>query len=160
VEGETDKMFLESVLKIKRPELKIIIQDCQGDIAKRLNYWSGSLGDLQLSPYRKRTVVIYDKVKQSGIEKAIATANLPESACIQWEGNGIEYVYPASLISEIYKKANLTVDDLVIKNDDVTFNGISYKKMDLCRKICSGLTSETVFPQELIDKLIEPLKGI
>ncbi len=64
VEGETDQIYLETVLKLHLPRLRAVIQSCNGDIAKRLAYWASTLGDIQLSPYRTRTFVVYDSVNR------------------------------------------------------------------------------------------------
>lgn len=160
VEGETDRMYLEAVTRLHCPKLRVIIQACGGDIAKRLAYWSESIGDLQLSPYRNRTLVIYDSVKQPGIERACSTAGLPSEAKIVWEGNGIEYVYPDTILQQIYRDKNLQATNLRIDADSVSHNGIAYKKIELCRLVCDQLHDATLLPVELTDKFLRPLSAI
>lgn len=160
VEGETDRLYLEAVLKLHLPKLRVIVQACGGDIAKRLSYWSDSIGDLQLSPYRNRTLVIYDSVKQPGIERACAAAGLPSGAAIVWANNGIEYVYPVEILRHIYRDQSLEIGTLAITGDEVSHNGISYKKMDLCRQVCERLRDNTELPEELRSKFLAPLSVI
>ena len=160
VEGDTDRIYLDALVKMHCPKLRVVIQACSGDIAKRVSYWSESIGDLQLSPYRNRTFVIYDSVKQPGIERACATAGLPNEAMIVWEGNGIEYAYPDEILRQIYRDQNLRASLLQIEGDHVSHNGISYKKMELCRLICEGLRPETALPEELERKFLLPLSAI
>jgi len=98
VEGVTDKLYLDKIMSLHLAQYKIIIEACQGDIAKRLNYWASSLGDMQVSPYRARTIVVYDSVKQAGIERICASIGLPSQNMVEWTGNGIEYLYPSDIL--------------------------------------------------------------
>ncbi len=158
VEGETDKMYLERILAYKMPQMRLAIQDCGGNITSRLTYWAGSLGDMQLSPYRTRTFIVYDKVKQAGMDRACDRAGLPPQSRIEWSGNGIEYIYPASILSEIYRKSSISVTDLTIADDYVSLGELSYKKMDLCRMVCDRLRVDTLLPSEIQEKLLSPLQ--
>jgi predicted ATP-dependent endonuclease of OLD family len=160
VEGETDKMYLEKILGMQFPDAKITIQQCGGDIAKRLAYWSETLGDMQLSPYRMRTFIIYDSVKQSGIDRAAKSAGLARERMIEWKGNGIEFVYPSTILSEIFRTSISNSSALEIDHDTVSSNGISYKKMELCKMICERSMDSTQIEPEVVEKLIEPLKKI
>ena len=160
VEGETDKIYLEQVLAIHLSPSRIVIEACEGDIAKRLNFWASSLGDMQLSPYRTRTLVVYDKVKQAGIERICARVGLPKQNMVEWEGNGIEYVYPDSLIASIYRKSGLSSKSLTIHNDDVNYGELTYKKMELCKLVTREITGATSLPDELTAKLLEPLRAL
>ena len=160
VEGETDQLYLETILKLHLPRLRAVIQSCNGDIAKRLAYWASTLGDIQLSPYRTRTFVVYDSVKQAGIERACSSAGLPDASRIEWQGNGIEYVYPMDILRTIYRNPSLEIRDLIISGDEVTANSISYKKMELCKKVCDALRDDTPLPAELRDKFIAPLSAL
>jgi predicted ATPase len=160
VEGETDQIYLESIVKLLCPTLRVVIQACGGDIARRLAYWATSLGDLQLSPYRTRTLVVYDSVKQAGIERACANAGLPKSSLIEWDSNGIEYLYPDEALRQIFRDQDLSANSLEIQSDRVSHKGISYTKMELCRLVCAELNRETCLPKELEDKFLKPLMAI
>ena len=157
VEGETDKLYLDSVIKRRFPSLKVVLQDCGGDIAQRLNFWAQTLGDIQISPYRERTFAIYDKVEQSGLDRVCSRLGLPEENKIKWSGNGIEYMYPEGVLRQIYRDDNVAVNSLEISGDFVRYGGLSYKKMELCRLVCERLTEQTVYPQELETKLLRAL---
>jgi predicted ATPase len=160
VEGETDKIYLERVLDIHLPSSRIVIESCSGDIAKRLNFWASSLGDIQLSPYRTRTIIVYDKVKQAGIESLCKRVGLPQQSMIEWEENGIEYVYPASSIETIYRQRGITPTELTMDADAVSFGDLTYKKMDLCKAVTASLTEATALPSELTTKLVDPLRAL
>jgi len=160
VEGDTDKLYLEKILSLHLPQARIVIESCNSDIASRLNFWASSLGDMQISPYRTRTLIVYDKVKQAGIERICRRIGLPSQNIIEWSGNGIEYVYPLNVISEIYRKTGIAASDLSIDGDSVSYGGISYKKMELCKKIVDGMSGETKLPTEVETKFLHPLKNI
>lgn len=159
VEGKTDKQFLEKVFDIKFPQIKIVVQECGGDIAKRLTYWKDSLGDIQTSPYRDRTFVVYDSVKQPGLDRVIEAMGLPAKCSVEWTDNGIEYLYPARILADIYRQNITSSAALQITGDSVSFGGdISYKKSVLCEKVCEALSVQTVLPDELESKLLGPLR--
>lgn len=160
VEGETDQLYLETIVKLCLPRLRAVVQSCSGDIAKRLSYWASTLGDMQLSPYRTRTLVVYDSVKQAGIERACTAAGLPESSRVEWGRNGIEYLYPENILRLIYRNPGLTAADLAVEADEVSNNGLTYKKMELCKKVCDALKPETALPHELTSKFLEPMSSL
>ena len=140
--------------------MKIVTQDCGGDIAQRLNFWAQSLGDIQLSPYRDRTFAVYDQVEQAGLDRVCERLGLPAKNKVRWSGNGIEYMYPASMLREIFRDAAASVEGLEIDGDYVRFGGISYKKMELCRLVCDRLTDATEYPDELETNLLSVLRTL
>lgn len=158
VEGVTDQLFLETVLRIHIPNIKVIIQACGGDIAKRLSYWTQTLGDMQLSPYRARTFVVYDEVKQAGLERACA--GLPDRSLIEWDKNGIEYLYPDDVLQRIFRSPKLIASELTIDGDAVSHNSITYKKMELCRKVCAEMNTATQLSGELHTKFLDPIREL
>lgn len=160
VEGETDKMYLDQVFRRRSPGMKIVTQDCGGDIAQRLNFWAQSIGDIQISPYRERTFAVYDKVEQAGLDRVCARLGLPDENKVKWSGNGIEYMYPSQVLKEIYRDSKASAESLKIVGDYVSYGTISYKKMELCRLVCDRLTDSTEYPQELETKLLSVLRGL
>lgn len=160
VEGETDRIFLEQVFAFNIPTAKIAVQSCGGDLAKRLTYWADSLGDMQLSPYRNRTFIVYDKVKQAGIERACKNAGLPDSSRIEWLENGIEFLYPISVLRSIYRKNDMELSDLIIDNDRVCVGEITYTKMELCKMVTAQMTRQTPLSDEIHAKLLKPIRAL
>ncbi len=160
VEGETDKIFIDKVLALHIPKRRIVVEACGGDIAARLRYWSSSLGDMQVSPYRSRTFVVTDSIEQAGLERLSRTIGLPPQSMIRWQGNGIEYVYPSELVSNVYHAQSISAIDLTLERDALSYGEISYKKMELCRRVTEALTATTPLPTELTAKLIQPLNAL
>ncbi|UAL10810.1 ATP-dependent nuclease [Caulobacter segnis] len=160
VEGETDKMYLEKVIRILFPKTRAVVQDCGGDIAQRLNYWAQSIGDIQTSPYRERTFAIYDKVEQAGLDRICNRLGLPDNNKIKWSGNGIEYMYPESSIREVFKTTSINSSSITIDGDYVRCGTISYKKMELCRMICDTIDKSTIYPKEFEEKFLSTFLNI
>jgi len=160
VEGETDKLYLEQVIKRCLPGLKVVVQECGGDIAKRLNYWADALGDMQVSPYRDRTFAVYDKVEQAGLDRVCNRIGLPEQNKIKWSGNGIEYVYPIEILRKVFRDGSFELSSITINDDFVSSGEITYRKMALCEMVCGYLADDTVYPEEVHAKLIGVLKGL
>lgn len=159
VEGVTDKAYLDALLAMEFPLSRIVVEACGGDIAERLNYWGSSLGDMQASPYRNRTFVVFDKVKQAGLERTCDRLGIPNAHRVEWEGNGIEYVYPLSILTKIFRRNIEKYDDITIKDDFVSCGELSYKKGDLNKMVLAQLNSAALAPLELRTKLIEPVRA-
>lgn len=158
VEGPTDKAYLDALFAMEFPKSRIVVESCGGDIAERLAYWGSSLGDMQASPYRNRTFVVFDKVKQAGLERVCNRLGLPADHRIEWAGNGIEYVYPLSIISMIFRCNIDSHDALVINGDSVTCGEITYKKAELSRLVLAQLNSVALAPSEVHTKLLAPAR--
>ena len=160
VEGETDKIFLSAAIALFLPKLKIVIESCGGDIAARLHYWSSLIGDLQTSPYKHRTFVIYDSVKQAGLEKICDKVGIPNQNRIEWSGNGIEYIYPASALSSIFRSSIATVSNLEISGDRVSLGEMTYTKMQLVNMVVGQLNEGNLAGGEFEQKLLNPLREV
>ena len=135
VEGDTDKLYLSEVLRLKLPGFRIVVESCGGDIAARLHYWASALGDFHVSPYRTRTFLVYDSVEQAGLEKIAQRLGLPNHSMVRWHANGIEYLYPLAVLSSIFHVPVTSHDDLSIKGDRVRVGDIALTKMDLARRV-------------------------
>lgn len=160
VEGETDKLFIETYIKSILPRLRYVVQDCGGNIAARLTYWAETMGDIQLSPYRSRVFAVSDSEVQAGLERACRRLKLPDEALVRWSQNGIEFLYPKDIMARIFKVQSVSNADIEMGDDDVTVAGMSYKKMDLCKMICAELADGGVAEEEFIQKLISPIQSL
>ena len=79
---------------------------------------------------------------------------LPSDDFITWSRNGIEYLYPAQIMSEIFACAASELQGMSISNDSVTLNGIQERKKELAQEVVRRVDAKTVFPQELEEKLL------
>jgi hypothetical protein len=159
VEGDTDKLYLSEVLRLRLPGFRIVVESCGGDIAARLHYWASALGDFHVSPYRSRTFLVYDAVQQAGLEKIAQRLGIPSQSMIRWSKNGIEYMYPLDILSSIFHVPLTSYDDLSIESDRVRVGDIAITKMDLARRVVTDLTTDSKLPEELTTKLLEPIRS-
>lgn len=159
VEGDTDKLYMSRVLELLLPNYRFVIESCGGDIAARLQYWAAMTGDFQVSPYRQRTFVVYDSIKQAGLERICNRLGIPHEHRIEWSGNGIEFLYPPSLLSMIYRSPITDAATLNISGDRVSAGEVEYTKMELARMVAGMVGLDTALPEELGNKLIAPLRN-
>jgi hypothetical protein len=76
-----------------------------------------------------------------------------------WDNNGVEYIYPASLLSDVYSCAPERVHELSITGDRITLNGVTKTKNELANEIVKRLDSAIILPPELEEKLLAPIKS-
>jgi predicted ATPase len=158
VEGDTDKLYLAEVLRLKLPGFRVVVESCGGNIASRLHYWASALGDFNVSPYRSRTFLVYDSVEQAGLEKVAQRLGIPAQSMVRWDRNGIEYVYPLDILSSVFRAAITDYDGIAVEGDRIWVGDIAVTKMDLAQRVVAALNPETKLPDELMSKLIEPVR--
>jgi hypothetical protein len=76
---------------------------------------------------------------------------------VSWSGNGVEYLYPESALADVFGCSPAALADIKISGDQVTLNGITLTKSDLCERVLKQVDTSTVLPQELEEKLLAPL---
>ncbi|MBE9048415.1 ATP-binding protein [Pleurocapsales cyanobacterium LEGE 10410] len=157
-EGKCDHHFISKILELKYPDLQFSIINANSDNRmKEIVNIAGSLfTDLQKSPYRSRIIAVLDKVHDTSVKQTLIKAGIPEENILVWEENGIEFQYPQEVIDTIYGQGN----ELEIKDDVVSKNGIEYKKWDLCQKVTNKLSLETEYKDELQQKLFATIERI
>ncbi|MEO1522066.1 MAG: ATP-binding protein, partial [Cyanobacteria bacterium J06633_2] len=152
VEGKCDHAYLSRLLELKFPNIQFSVINATSDSRmKEIVSLAGSLfTDLQKSPYRTRIIPILDSVHGRDIVPMFTKIGIPESNIVIWNANGIEYYYPDSILNEIYGEGT----EIQIDSDNVTRNGISYKKWELCQKVVAKLEDPAIsLPAELSEKL-------
>lgn len=82
---------------------------------------------------------------------------IPVGIIAIWDRNGIEYLYPASLLANIFGCSESQVEQLEIAEDNVSLNGVTLRKLELQAKVVAQLNESTPLPEELLSKLINPL---
>lgn len=158
VEGKTDHAFTQRVLSIRFPNHQFSVINATSDnrIKEVLNIAKGLLSDLQKSPYHNRIFAILDSVHGAGLPASLAAMGMPDSNIIVWKENGIEHVYPPTILNNIFS----TGGNLIIKGDRILRNGINYTKKELAEKVCSLLEPSTEMHHEferfivLLEKVI------
>ncbi len=158
VEGKCDHRFVERALTLKFPKAQFSVVQANSDdrIKELLNMAKGLFSDLQTSPYRDRIFAVLDSVHQPSLPAQLVQMGLPATNIVEWSNNGIEYVYPDSVMDTVYGAGG----QMTIAGDLVERNGRQYTKSQLCEKVVALLSPTTVFHPEFeakILKRIEPL---
>lgn len=157
VEGKTDKPYIGRLLQIHHPGKNVLVIEGQGDVKRVFRTLTTSMGDFWKSPFRPRVFVVLDSVHTVGTRTDLEKMGAVPSNIIEWEGNGIEYVYPRQVLSGIFQCSPEDLNNLEIDDDRVSMNGISRRKSHLCEEVVGSLNASTVLPDELTLKLLNPL---
>lgn len=157
VEGKTDKPYLEKLIAMRHPTRKILVIESQGDVKREFKNLCNSLGDITKSPFRSRIFVVLDSVNTVGTKDKLTRMGAIPDNVVVWNSNGIEYVYPVSLMCSIFTCSPNEIERIDISGDDVSFNGVDRRKTSLSAEIVSLLDAQTVVPEELEEKLLAPL---
>jgi predicted ATP-dependent endonuclease of OLD family len=146
VEGKTDHAFIQRTLSLRFPNQQFSIINANSDsrIKEILHTARNLLTDIQRSPYRERIVAVIDSMHGAGLRQSLIDMGMPDENIVMWSTNGIEYVYPPSLLDEIYGAGG----ELQIAADQVIRNGISYSKADLCERVCMKMSAVVPLHEE------------
>lgn len=151
VEGATDKDYIEHLTRIYFPAQKITVLSGQGDVKRRIYGLSEAFGALDSSPFRGRIFVVLDSVHNRGLRTELVAMGVPHDNVVVWSGNGIEYVYPPSVLASVFMCDAERVQDMTIDGDVVALNGITRKKRELAREVIPQVDRLTRLPDELSD---------
>jgi predicted ATPase len=158
VEGKTDYEYLERILALKFPGRRITVIPANGDVKRVVFGLSGAFGEITKSPFRQRLFVVLDSVHQRGLSAELQAMGVHAEHVICWDKNGIEYVYPATLMASVFACDAAQIASVVMEGDVLKLNGIEKKKNDLKDEILKALDSTTELPEELRTKLLKPIE--
>ena len=155
VEGKSDHKYLNTLLKKRYPSSNISILACNGDnrVKEYVNMIKEMLGGLTKSPYKNRIIAVLDKVHQSGLRDKLIELGVEEENIVVWDENGIEYYYPKRILDKIFGEHK----KIEIKGDNISANGISYKKNELAEKVIVEINGTEKFNSEFKSKLLNRL---
>lgn len=153
VEGKSDYKYLNTLLKKKYPSSNISILACNGDnrVKEYVNMIKEMLGGLNKSPYKNRIIAILDRVHQSGLKEKLIELGVEKENIVIWDENGIEYYYPKSILYKIFGE----FEKIEIEGDNISANGISYKKNELAEKVIVEIDGREEFNSEFKSKLLD-----
>lgn len=158
VEGETDQLYLERILGLHFAGRNIIVVRTGGDPKQKLFSLKESMGDMQKSPFRSRLFVVADSVHGKGLNVELEQMGLPRENFVAWSKNGIEYLYPAQIMSTIFGCHEDTLAAISINGDVVALNGVEMRKKELSQEVVRRLDGRTILPQELQTKLLDRIR--
>jgi len=146
VEGKSDYAFVQRVLATRFPAYRLSVINANSDSRMKeiVNTAKNILSDIQKSPYHDRIIALVDSVHGTGLKDSLTSMGLLEENILVWSKNGIEHVYPPSLLDQIFGCGG----DITIVDDNVTRNGLTYKKAELAEKICQRFTPDTPLHRE------------
>ena len=113
-----------------------------------------TFGDLNKSPYRTRLFVVLDSVHQLNLSIELQSTGVEAANIIIWDRNGIEYLYPPSLLSDVFGCALDRVSEVTIQGNRIQLNGITKTKSDLSKEVLTRVYSATVLPAEMEKKFL------
>jgi predicted ATPase len=157
VEGKTDCEYLERIVQLKFPSRRITVMGAGGDVKKKVVGLREVFGELHRSPFKNRIFVVLDSIHQPGLAAELVARGIDSNNIIVWDRNGIEFVYPASLMRNVFVCGESSLGDLKIEGDLISLNGITKNKNALKNEILASLDSSTSLPSELETKLLEKL---
>lgn len=157
-EGKTDQPFIERVLHLRHPGRRILVIESQGDVKRAFKNLANSLGDVRKSPFRDRTFVVLDSVHTRGTRKNLESMGAKPENIVVWDKNGIEYVYPPALLCEVFTCGTEAIGGMSTEEDNVIIGAVSIRKVDLAQQIVGNLHTDTAQSEELLNKLLIPIK--
>lgn len=158
-EGKTDSEYIERIMGVRFPDKRISVGSSNGDPKRKIQGLREAFGDLARSPLRNRIFVVVDSVHQTGLSAELVAMGVLLENIIIWNRNGIEFVYPSTVMGAIYSSSPERLADLDIVGDVVSLNGISRKKNELKAEVLSRITSETELPEEIERKLLDLIRN-
>ncbi|RMG81835.1 MAG: ATP-binding protein [Chloroflexi bacterium] len=158
VEGKCDYKYIDRIIAIKYPRSAVSVIQCNGDsrIKEVVNIARNMLLDIQRSPYGDRIFVVLDSIHGTGLSQKLQEMGISKENIITWERNGIEHLYPKSILDKYFGSA----DGIKINGDTVSANGVSCKKSELAEFVIKNMSESTELPEELKKKLLCKLDAI
>ena len=157
VEGKTDLPFIKKSINIALPKTNVVVIEGQGDIKRSLISLITTLGDKNTNPYTNRIFAVLDSVYSPGTIDVLKNHGIKKENIIVWKKNGIEYVYPPEIISQIFECREDDIPSISIDEDNVTYKQKSLRKVILCNDVIGAMSDKTRFNKELLEKLIIPI---
>ncbi len=156
-EGKTDQPFVERVLQLRHPGRRILVIESQGDVKRVFNNLAKTLGDIRKSPFRDRTFVVLDSIHSRGTRETLEYMGAKLENIVVWDKNGIEYVYPPSLICYAFNCGVNSISEMTIEEDNITIGEVSIRKVSLAKQVVANMQADTVQSEELENKLVIPI---
>lgn len=164
VEGKTDFKYIKRSLELIFPKnkLTIISANDDGAIIREVIRLKEILLDISKSPYRDRIFIITDSKHSSpSLIGDLEKHKIPKNNIIEWDSNGIEFVYPKAILAELFSCDENKVININIDNSgNININGVLKSKDELCDQVTSKLSSKTTYPDEYTIKLISKIHKI
>ncbi len=155
VEWETDEKFLQKVMNLRFPDLRVSVLDSAH--YENSKWWESKISwiiymlnkfvwEFQDSPYRNRIFILVDSsFKEKDKEKIISKWLLDENFKILSQ-NGIEYYYPQEILDKIFKTKKYQV--VFNTKGEIFFWDVAFSKKELNNKVVDLLSVDNEYPNE------------
>jgi ABC-type branched-subunit amino acid transport system ATPase component len=150
VEGESDVTFLNKVLELHLPDVRVamVCAHGEGEVRSKLNFFKEAFGDVASSLYRGRLFVVFDKQISTRLAK-IATQGVLVENTIVLSRNGIEQYYPQQLLAAAFHCDVADAGNMDLESDPIGHNGHRYSKKDLAKFVAERLTNAHALDAEI-----------
>jgi hypothetical protein len=150
VEGESDATFLNKVLELHFPDVRIaVVSACgEGEVSKKLNFFKEAFGDVASSIYRNRLFVVFDEQISTRLGKIATQGVLAENTTVL-SRNGIEHYYPMQLLTIAFRCDASDVGSIDLESDPICHNGLRVSKKDLAKFVADRLTEDHALDEEI-----------
>lgn len=155
VEGKTDHKYVEQLFRARLSDRRITVASGQGDVKRVVTGLRTTFGDLDSTPFRNRLFVVLDSVHQPSLLADLIGMGVLEENVVTWAQNGIEYLYPPQILSEIFHCAPEGLGEMTIEGDLVRVGDVSRTKSALCDEVVGRMQADTEIPAELTEKLLD-----
>jgi predicted ATP-dependent endonuclease of OLD family len=155
VEGKSDFKYIERVLRVRFPDRKVTVLSGQGNVKRVVHSLRDTFQGLQTSPFRDRIFVVVDAVHPAGLCGELVDMGVSEANVVQWSKNGIEYLYPAEILCDVFSCDVNRLADLRIADDRVSLGDMTLTKNELAERVAAAITADTELPDELTVGLLE-----
>ena len=159
-EGQTDLDFVERVLGVRYPDRRITVTQSGGDPKRKVQALREAFGELSRSPMRARIFVVVDSVHPSGLVQDLLGMGVLQENVIIWEKNGIEYVYPPSLMGAVFSCEPDRSQEISVEKDVISLGANCFKKAELSREILKRFDGQTLLSDEFEQKLMSRLRTV
>lgn len=166
VEWETDEKFLQKVMNLRFPDLRVSVLDSAH--YENSKWWESKISwiiyllnkfvwEFQDSPYRNRIFILVDSsFKEKDKEKIISKWLLDENFKILSQ-NGIEYYYPQEILDKIFKTKKYQVS--FNTKGEIFFWDVVFSKKELNNKVVDLLSVDNEYPSEF-EKFIKKFESL
>jgi ABC-type branched-subunit amino acid transport system ATPase component len=161
VEGPTDRDYIKSLFRLLLPHTNIaVIASGGGDRTKdRFYVLREGLVSLTTSPYRERIFILLDQRHTVRVED-FTKHGVPTENVIILDKNGLEYYYPLEILSEVFHFGSDQISSLRIDDNTVSVQDVTMTKTQLCQEVIERLTPTSRLSEELLNKLIAPVRAL
>lgn len=161
VEGKTDFSYIDAVIRLKLPNNRITVIESCGNVKTKVHDLKKLFHPFEKSPMRSRIFVVNDEITQRGLRNELERQGLLPENIVFWSKNGIEYVYPKSIMMEIFSCSEAQLETMTITGDEISVGQMVQRKNDLSNQVIGKFNGQVDLPPEfnefLFNKVVDAI---